>query len=309
MDDRQSRYVAISEGILVVLILGSTLVFAKMALDYMGPLTLTGLRYFLAFLLLFSFVLRRRAATPRTPQLWLRLFFIGLSFYAIGNGALFWGLKYIPATTGSLLLSLTPLLVLGAGVLWLQEIPTLWQMLGVVVGLAGSALFFSPGFKAGEPLGLGIVAIGLVGSASFSLLGRSMARDQQVDTLFLTAIPLAVGSGILLPVALLIEGLPGASIAGWRIVLGLAVVNTALVYMLYNHALKVLAAFEMSVITNLTPLVTAVWAWVLLSERLSGLQWIGMATVIVGVVLVQYGRKEFHPTAADYTTRVASSKE
>jgi drug/metabolite transporter (DMT)-like permease len=289
-DERTARYVAMAEGVAVTLILGSTLPVAKMALDYLGPLTITSLRYSLAFLLLFPFMARRGLVRHWPFRLWIRLFCLGFGFYVIGNGALFWGLKYIPATTGSLMLSLVPLLVLAAGILWLKEVPTRWQLAGVVVGLAGSGLFFSPGFKAGEPLGLAIVAIGLAGSVTLSVLGREIARGRQVDTLSLTAIPLALGGGILLPIAFSTEGPPGFSATGWGMVLLLAVVNTACVYTLYNHALKVLAAFEMSVMVNLTPLVTAFWARLLLGERLSIIQTVGMFTVIVGVVLVQWGK-------------------
>jgi drug/metabolite transporter (DMT)-like permease len=289
-DEKKARYIAMAEGIVVTLILGSTLVFVKIALDYLGPLTITSLRYSLAFLLLFPFVARRGVARHWPFRLWIRLFCLGLGFYVIGNGALFWGLKYIPATTGSLLLSLVPLLVLAAGILWLKEIPTRLQIAGVVVGLAGSVLFFSPGFRAGEPLGIAIVAIGLAGSATLSILGREVARERQVGTLSLTAIPLALGAGILLPIAFSTEGLPEFSAMGWGIVLVLAVVNTACVYVLYNHVLRVLAAFEMSVMVNLTPLVTAFGARLLLGERLGIIQMVGMLTVIVGVVLVQWGK-------------------
>jgi len=290
-DEKTARYVAIAEGVLVTLILGSTLVFVKMALDYLGPLTITGLRYCLAFLLLLPFLPRHGVVTRWPSRLWIRLLFIGLGFYVIGNGALFWGLKYIPATTGSLLLSLIPLLVLFAGILWLKELPTRLQTVGVVVGLAGSVLFFSPGFKAAEPLGMAIVAIGLLGIAAFGIIGREVARERRVDTLSLTAIPLAFGGGILLPIAFSIEGLPEFSAKGWVFVLWLAVINTACVYVLYNHALRELAAFEMSVLVNLTPLVTAFWAWFLLGERLGIIQMIGMVTVIAGVVLVQWGKQ------------------
>jgi drug/metabolite transporter (DMT)-like permease len=262
-----------------------------MALVYMGPLTLTGLRYFLAFLLLLPFTLRRRVLTHLTPQLWLRLFFTGLSFYVVGNGALYWGLKYIPATTGSFLLAFTPLLVLGMSILWLQEIPTHWQLVGMFVGLGGSALFFSTGLKTGEPLGIGIVVIGLGGSASFSVLGRSMARSEQVDTLLLTSVPLAVGSSFLLPLALWVEGLPQPSVAGGSILIGLTLLNTTALYLLYNHALKMLTAFEMSIMTNLAPIVTALLAYVSLGEKLYGFQWIGILALIMGVILVQRGKQ------------------
>jgi drug/metabolite transporter (DMT)-like permease len=91
---------------------------------------------------------------------------------------------------------------------------------------------------------------------------------------------------------LLVFGLPRLSVTGLGIVLWLALMNTALVFWLYNHALRLLTAFEMSVVVNLTPLVTAAWAWLLLKETLGGLQIIGMITVIIGVGLVQWGRKD-----------------
>jgi drug/metabolite transporter (DMT)-like permease len=298
---KTARLIAVSECVLFTLIAGSTLVFAKMALDYLGPLTLTGLRYFLAFLLLLPFMFHHSRVTRLSPQLWFRFFLIGLSFYVVGNGALFWGLKYIPATTASLVLNFIPLLVLIAGIFWLNEIPTRLQVVGVIVAVIGGILFFSPGLKVGEPLGIAVVAIGPVGNAVFGILGREIAREQKVDTLTLTAVPLALGSSILILIALSIEGLPRFSVTGWGMVLGLAVVNTACAVVLYNHALTVLPAFELSAILNLTPLMTATWAWLFLSERLSLVQIVGMVTVIIGVLVVQLGKKHAisaHPALA-----------
>ncbi|MFQ5793926.1 MAG: DMT family transporter [Candidatus Bipolaricaulia bacterium] len=298
--EKPSRFVAVAESVLVTLIWASSFVLVKIGLDYMGPLTMAGLRYFLAFLLLLPFMTRNRNITRSMPsRLWIRLFFIGLSAYTIGNGALFWGLKYVPATTGSFLFSLIPLPILFASVLWLKEIPTPLQLAGIVVSLVGSVLFFAPGFSAGESLGIGIVVVGLISFAGFAILGREVARDRQVDTLSLTAIPLAFGGGILLLVAFPMEGLPRFPTMAWGIVLWLAVINTAFAYMLYYHSLQVLTAVEMNVMLNLAPLVTAVLAWFLLSERLGMIQIIGMITAIIGVVLVQWRRRGSNADSSD----------
>ena len=282
------RLRAIAEGILVALILGSTLVFVKIALTSLGPLTIAALRYMLAFFLLLPFLLRRRRLTGWSSRVWSRFLLIGLSFYVIGNGALIWGVRYLPATTASLLLSLVPLLVLFAGILWLKETPARGQLLGVLVGLAGCALFFSSGFKAGEPLGITIVAVGLLGNAAYGVLGREMTKEPLVDTLSLTAIPLGFGAALLLPLAFMIEGWPHFNTQAWSIVLLLAVIHTAGVYLLYNHALRTLAAFEMSVLVNLSPLFTALWAWLLLGELLSVVSLIGMVIVVIGTIIVQW---------------------
>lgn len=286
---KPTRLVAIMESVLATLIWGSSFVLVKIGLDYMGPLMVAGLRYFIAAVVLLPFVARcGSAGPPREPRLWLRLFIIGFSAYAVGNGAMFWGLKYLPATTGSFMMSLSPLLVLLAGAVWLKEIPTQWQIVGVVVVLGGSGLFFSSGLRSGEPLGMAIVAIGLMGFLFFGILGREIARDQKVDTLALTAIPLAFGGGLLLVVALPLEGLPVSSAIGWGIILWLAVINTAFAYLLYNHSLQVLTALEMNVMLNLSPLGTALLAWLILDERLSIIQIAGLITTIIGVILVQW---------------------
>lgn len=287
-----ARTAAIAEGLLVTLILGSTLVIAKFALADFRPLTLVGLRYGLAFVLLLPPLLWRTTA-PRWPaRLWGRFVAIGVSFYVIGNGAVFVGLQYLPATTTALLLSFVPLLVLGAGAVWLREVPTARQYVGVAVGLVGSALFFAPGLAAGEPLGIAIVLVGLAGNAAYGLLGREVARSRQVDTLALTAVPLAVSAVIVLPVALALEGPPRFSPAGAALVLLLATLNTAGVFALYNHTLRTLTALEMSVIVNLSPLVTALWAWIFLGESLRPVQVAGMLAVIGGVALVQRGGRD-----------------
>jgi drug/metabolite transporter (DMT)-like permease len=287
LSTRSSRLIAVSECVVFSLIAGSTLVLAKMALAYLGPLTMTALRYFLAFVLLFPSMLYHNRLSNLSLFLWLRFFLIGLSLYVVGNGGLYWGLRYVQATTASLLLSFIPLLVLIAGILWLNEIPTRMQVVGVAVAVIGGILFFSPGRNIGAPLGIALVAISLIGNAAFGILGREIAREQKVDTLTLTTIPLAFGSILLIPIALIIEGVPQFSVTGWGILLVLALVNTVCAYILYNHALKVLPAFELSAILNLTPLVTAIWAWLFLRERLGLAQISGMVMVIVGVLVVQ----------------------
>jgi len=223
----------------------------------MGPLTIAGFRYFLAFLVLLPFLIRKGVISqPISRGTWLRLFAIGISAYTVGNGALFWGLKYLPATTVSFLMSLSPLLILIGG-------------------------------KSGEPVGIVIVIVGLIGFMLFGILGREIAKVKQLDTITLTTIPLAVGGGFLLLIAFPLEGMPLLSAKPVGIVLWLAIINTALAYVLYNHSLQILTALEMNAMLNLAPLGTALLAWWLLGERLGFVQIIGMVVMIIGVIFVQ----------------------
>jgi len=292
---KNRRTLALLEALLVTMIWSSSFVVVKFGLETLGPLTIAGLRYSLGAIALAPFLLlKRKERKPIPKDLWPRLVLIGISSYTIGNGALFWGLKYIPATTGSFLMGLIPLLVLFGGVIFLKEIPTKWQRFGVFISLVGSVIFFSGGLKAGEPLGIAILALGGVGFMAFSLLGRSIARERSLDTLVLTTVPLIIGGLITICIALVIEGFPQFTTRSLWVVAWLALVNTSVGYLLYNHALRELTALELNMVMNLTPLFTAFISWILLGERLSQLQGLGLIVMIVGVILVQRGRQKIN---------------
>lgn len=284
---RTPQIIAIAEALGATVVLGSTLVLVKLVLDDIGPLTITAVRYSLAFLLLIPLLVLRDGLGQYPSRLWMRFILLGISFYVVGNGALYIGLKFIPATTASLVLSFVPLLVMLGGVILLREIPAPMQFAGLASVLVGSVAFFSPVLRSGEPLGLAVIGIGLLGNAVFGVIGREVQQKQLTSTLSLTAVPMGVGSIILVPLALVIEGLPHAPISTWAIVFMLAGLNTAGVYILMNYALKVLAALALAVIVNLTPLLTAFWSRLLLNEKLQLVQVAGIVAVILGIFLVE----------------------
>ena len=289
---KSTRLLAIAEGLLLTIIWASSFVFIKMGLVYFKPMTLAGMRFFLAFMLLLPIMARNGGLKKSSAGgQWIHLFLMGLFAYTIGNGTLFWGLKYLPATTGSFLFGLMPLPVLFLGILWLKEIPKRWQLVGLLITLGGSSLFFSPGLSAKEPLAVAVVSIGVFSSAVYGILSRKSSKQGYVGIIPLTAIPLGFGGGLLLLLGLITEGMFTLSLGGLAIILWLAVINTVFAYLLFYHSLRVLTALELHVLLNLMPLGTALWAGLLLGELLAPKQVIGMVMVVVGVTLVQWRRE------------------
>jgi len=290
-----TRLWAIVEAVAATLIWSSSFVLVKMALDSVGPLTVTGLRYALGGLLLILLMpLRGRTALPITKlprRLWLQLGVMGLTVYALGNGAFNLSLNFMPATTVSFLAAFTPMFIMIAAIFYLQEIPTRGQGVGLLTALSGSVLFFGTGSGTLSWLGLGLALVGLASFTHFGIAGRTIARDRRTDTITLTALPLILGGFPVLVLALAVEGMPRPDSTALIIIPVLAVVNTAVAYMMYNHALQQLTALEVNVIFNLSPLGTAVIAWFLLGEWLLFSQIIGMVIVIIGVTVVQWQRR------------------
>ena len=287
---KPSYPLAIVEALIVNLIWASSFIIVKMALEDFGPITIGGLRYFIGALILLPFMLREKSA-PISAKMWGWLLLLGVSQYTVANVAIFWSLKYLPATTVSFLMGTITITTLIVGVFLLKEIPSKMQTIGILVSLGGGALFFAKGLQAGETLGLLIFGIGLIGFTIFGVLGRKFAKAGTVSTLRLTTIPLALGGVITLLFAIPLEGIPSAPLSSWGLILFLAAVNTAIAYLLYNHALQILTAFQMNIALSLTPVWTAVFGFFLLDERLEALQMLGIAVLIAGVMLVQMRKR------------------
>jgi probable blue pigment (indigoidine) exporter len=107
-----------------------------------------------------------------------------------------------------------------------------------------------------------------------------------------------VGGAALLIAGAFVEGPPHLTTEGAAIVAWLAVVNTAIAYLLYNHALQRLTALQMNLVLNLSPFVTAALASLLLDERLLPLQLAGMLIATIGVAQAQRTRRA-EATAAE----------
>jgi probable blue pigment (indigoidine) exporter len=142
-----------------------------------------------------------------------------------------------------------------------------------------------------EGPGVAFVLIGLLAFTYSTVLARETASGRQIDTVWLTGLPLIAGGGLLLCVALPIEGMPRLSLNILALIGLLALVNTVVAYALYNHALRQLTAFEMNSLYNLSPLGTAILAWFLLGESLRPVQILAMLVVIVGVAMVQFRKR------------------
>lgn len=273
------------------MIWATSFIIVKLIINEISPLTISGLRYFIGALILLPFMLREKSGRLPFKTIGL-LLVLGIAQYTIGNGAIFWSLQYLPATTVSFLMGSITIATLIGGIFWLKEVPTSIQIVGIIVTLVGGTLFFADGIEAGEKIGLAIFVIGMLGITYFTLAGRKVARAGAVTTLQLTGVPLLLGGIVTLLIAIPIEGIPSASPAAWGLVIVLAAVNTALGYFLYNHALQVLTAIQMNIILNLTPVWTAIFGFFLLDERLGWMQMLAIAVVISGVMLVQIKKKE-----------------
>jgi drug/metabolite transporter (DMT)-like permease len=287
---------AVLQALLVTFLWSTSFVLVKMGLADIPALTFAGLRYTIAFGVLVPFALRKRQihqlkSLPRT--MWLRLILLGLLFYSVTQGSNFWALVYLPAATTSLLFNFTPVIVAILSTLFLHEPTKANQMVGVIVFLFGTFVYFYPlQIPSGEILGLSIAAVGVLANGVSSVLGRHINRDSGLDPSVVTVVSMGVGAFILLLVGLTVQGLPKLNWRHWAIILWLAVVNSAFAFTLWNRTLRNLSATESSVINNTMLIQIAILAWIFLGEELDLLELLGLGMATVGVMVFQLYRAE-----------------
>jgi len=268
------------------------------ALAHTGPLTVAAIRYAMAGAILLPWAAWRADLSTQIPlRVWIRLAAIGISQYAVGNGALFLALRTVSSTTASLAISLVPIPVFLLEVAYLKEHPGRLHLLGVLIAIGGSLLFFSAAVRPISGSELGLLSLATISFAVMPVLGRDLARSRVVSNVTLTAVPLAFGGALLLVAAGMMEGIPDMPVSTWGILVGLALVNTLAAYLLFNHVLHRLHAGEANVLLNLTPVATALIAWGALGDRLAAMQMAGIAIVIVGASLAQLRRRSLRGEA------------
>lgn len=299
--DSKQKSSAVVKILITAIAWATTFVLVSMAVEEIGPITLGGLRFFTAGLILLIYLKYQRFDFSKLKGSWLHLFVLGLLSFAIGNATMYYSLQFLPSTTVSMMLDLITPLVLLFGIIWLKEIPALPQYIGLIMAMAGVILYFYPQHIPIDNSGFLVLVFGMFGFAGYTVLGRFVARSGRVGFLAQTTFPLLFGGAVLLVLGLIVEGLPAISLRLILILAWLVVINTILGYILYNQGIQVLSAIQVNVILNLAPFFTAIIAWFLLGERITPRQILAMAVVFIGTFLVQtrslnfFRKKERYP--------------
>lgn len=284
---------AVIQALFVTFLWSTSWVIIKVGLREAIPaLTFAGLRYTLAALCLLPFAARQGAALRQlTRRDFALLGSLGLLYYAVTQGAQFLSLGYLPATTLSLILSFSAVVVVGLGMLVLRERPSRLQWIGLALYLIGVIAYFFPvQLSSAEMLGVGIGITGLIANAASSVIGRSINRAGRLSPLLITLVSMLIGGALLLVAGVVTQGLPPLSLTTVLLVGWLAVVNTALAFTLWNRSLRVLSAFESSIINNAMMVQIPILAWVFLGEGISAKNAVAFVIAGLGIFTAQLRR-------------------
>jgi drug/metabolite transporter (DMT)-like permease len=265
---------------------GPSFVATKMALQEIPPFTIAFLRFFVASCLLYPLWWISNQRTVLNKEERRHLFLgglVGVTFYFVLANL---GLNFTAAGDAALLMAAIPVICLLAETVWFRQSMPWRRGLGIIVSIIGVFMVIrqapSLGGKA-QVLGDLLVLAATLCWAAYTLIGRTPNR---VPKLTLVAHQAMYGMLMLFPFALFEMGQwQKPSLIPCLSILYLGLMCSAITYLLYNYALKALAASQVSAFLNLVPVIGVLAAVFLLGEQIQVIQIIGGAAILVGVAV------------------------
>lgn len=215
---------------------------------------------------------------------------IGLLNYLIVRFLFIYSLELLPVTTHAYLINFVGIVTMLLSAVLLKEKPKKIQVLGALVAIFGLWVFFYEVKIDGETQGLISISIAVFCLALTNLLIRKLQLIRPKDfshnqiatfSVLVGALPLVV-SGALIDLPL-----PSISISNWMIILLNGLIANALVMTVFSQAMEHLKAFEASLIGMSALVFTALFAMPVLGDYLNGFEFVGIALMITGIIVVQ----------------------
>ncbi|MCW3473584.1 DMT family transporter [Limobrevibacterium gyesilva] len=272
------------------LLWGGSFFFFKVLVNELPPFTVVLGRVGFAALALNLFLLLRRDPMVRSLP-WGAFAVMGLLNNIIPFSLIVWGEIHISSGLASILNATTPIFgVLVAHVLTQNERLTWPRGVGVLCGFLGVAVLIGPAALAG--LGAGDVAgeaACLLAAISYAFAGIYGRRFKGIPPLKVATGQITASTILLLPVAALTDRfwtLPMPSPAAWASFAAIALLCTAMAYMLYFRILATAGATNLLLVTFLLPISALLLGSMFLGEHIAPRAFAGMALIGLGLAAI-----------------------
>ena len=269
----------------------STWLVIKIGLRDLPPISYAAIRFVLAVIVLLVVSTGRVRLLPRRASDYLVLAFTGVLMFAVNYGLLFWGELHVSSGLAAVLQATIPIFGMVFAHLMLPDEPLrLQKLLGALLALGGVAIICERllGFNGLMAFwgGLGIV-FGATGAAFSNVLLKS--RVIQLAPAMIAAWQMIFGVVPLLVTGFIVEGNPlrfhwsGLSIF---CLLYLAVIGSALTFLLPYWLLPRMTVANLQAISLITPPGAVALGWAIGGEKFSLWSLLGACFVLAGVWMI-----------------------
>ncbi len=274
--------------ILFVLLWSSGFIGSKMGVPYAEPFTFLTMRYCIVLAVLIPISLLTRAPWPQGKAQYGHLIVAGLLIHALYLSGCVYALRLsLPAGIVSLIVSLQPLLTAACAGVTLGErvLPRQWG--GLALGFIGTILVVA------HKTGSGLTFVSTV-PAILALIGITVGTLWQKR--FCPAFDLRTSTVVQYAASLVVTIILAVTTETMQVqwtghfifaLLWVALVLSIGAISLLNHLIRSGTAVNVTSLFYTVPAVTALMAWAIFGETLTGLSLVGMVVAILGVWLAR----------------------
>jgi drug/metabolite transporter (DMT)-like permease len=276
----------------IYLIWGSTYLGIRVGVETMPPFLMAGMRFAIAGVLIFGFLLLRGASWPTAGQ-WKDQAIIGVFLLLGGNAVVSWCELRVPSGITSLVLGASPLIVVLFE--WLRpggKRPRFGLLMGVAVGIAGLALLLGPGSipEGDRPPTVYFVILILSSLSWWTGSFYSKHITSGTPLLMASSMQMLCGSVSMLLTGLILgEGrgfhLASISAHSWEAFAYLVTAGSIVAFPVYVWLLEHSTPASVSTYAYVNPVVAVFLGWLMLGEPLN-LRIILAAAIIIGSVAI-----------------------
>ena len=276
--------------LLLALLWGASFLANRRALEEVGVLTTVAVRVGLGAVALWVWVALRRCPLPPWRRALPAFVAMGLLNNAIPFTLIVWGQTRIDSGLAAILNATTALFAVAvAAALHADERITPRRALGVATGFAGVTLAIGPAVLVSfDPRALAQLAV--LGAALSYACAAVFARRALAGIAPEAAAAgmLTAASALLVPAALLVEGLPPRTLepGTWAALLYLALAAGALAYLLYYRILALAGAGTLGLVTLMIPPVAMILGAATYGEALPPRALAGFGLIAAGLIVL-----------------------
>jgi drug/metabolite transporter (DMT)-like permease len=266
-------------------------IWFKIANKAFSPITIVFLRLVISIILLTSYLLIKKKFVKimkEDRKLFLMLALFEPLFYYLGES---FGLTYVSATVGSVLISTIPVVAtIGAWIIFKERLKVI-NYVGIIVSFLGVVIFV---VNKNGALTLNIKGFSLLVLAVFSASGYNLTLSRLVGKygpVFIVNVQNTIGAILFLPVFLIFNFKDFVNspftLNSFIPIIELSVFASCGAFILFAYSVRNMGITKANVFTYFIPIFTAFFSFLILGDKLTLQNIIGMIIVVSGLIMSQ----------------------
>ena len=270
-------------------------VWFKMANEYFRPVAIVFLRLVFSVALLSSFLAFTKGFVKirkNDYKLFFLLAFFEPFIYFLGES---YGLTHVSATVCSVIISTIPVFAAIAARIMFNEKLNSLNYSGILLSFLGVVVFVmnKSGMLAYNPQGIALIFLAVFAAVGYNLTLSKLINNY--NPVYIVNVQNIIGAVLFLPLFVTMEIKPmmetDITLEMLLPVLLLALFASCGAFVLFAFSVRYLGIVKANVFTNCIPVLTAIFAFMLLGDKLTVQNLTGMIVVILGLFMSQYKSK------------------